>query len=330
MVRVYSKPNLTFATIAVCLLLCGCQSIQTGWNASWFGEAPAATVPDRILVIWADTVLHQPGKPGIRGFGGRLYFYRDGETDPVTVDGSVTVYVFDGEALDPNRAAPLKKYVVTADQFAGHHSKTSLGDSYNIWVPWDRVGGPNRVFSLVVRFDGREGGTVLGQPSTKLLPGVAASDHAPFPIRRASHELTVEKDEGTANAQSGISSLTIDLPPSFQRRLIGEQTRPQPPPGPRLNPPPPSLATPTAQTTSPRKEPTTREEHERSQPSAHSLPGRFPARRAPRVQPGRAPLRRLPHPAGWPSALPPTPRAGIAPRSEPTPTAPPSVDVPSQ
>ncbi len=311
--------------------------MQPKWDESWFGETPPLAVPDRILAIWSDTVLHQAGSPGIRGFGGRLYFYKDTGNDTVEVDGSVTVYVFDSETRDPIHTAPLKKYVVTSDQLASHHSKTSLGHSYSIWVPWDRVGGPNRTLSLVVRFDGREGGTVLGQPLTKQLPGVRSKDSAPSPIRKVSHESTVEVDTESEDTKSSINSLTITLPPNLQRRLIGV--------GPQSQSPQPARETAVsrpkraaAESVLPTKSvlPITSlpnhsqvvEGQATSPPSTRSAPSRFPARREPRVQPGRALLRRLPHPAGWPSALPLTPRSGFAPRNDSTTTSRPSSDSP--
>ena len=37
--------------------------------------------PERIVTFWSDTVLHQPEKPAIRGFGGRVFFYGEDESD---------------------------------------------------------------------------------------------------------------------------------------------------------------------------------------------------------------------------------------------------------
>ena len=212
--------NRLFVIVALCTWISGCASLTSEHGMLWLDGQPRADLPDRILPVWADAVLHQPGKSAVRGFGGRLYFYKDGQPDPMKVKGSVTVYLFDGENNDLNRVSPLKKYIVTADQFAAHHSKTSLGHSYSIWVPWGPIGGPARTFGLIVRFDGDKGGTVLGQPAKKLLPGVKLNAPPKFPVHQASHTTGQLSDSGNYQEESTLSSDTINLSPSFRRRLM--------------------------------------------------------------------------------------------------------------
>ena len=215
----------------LCLLLpllsgfLGCKHLRVADR--WFDSDRISEVPAEILPIWTDTVLHQPGKPGIRGFGGRVYFYETGKPDPVQVDGQLVVYAFDGDSKDPTKVAPLRKYVITSEQLAGHHSSSSLGHSYSVWVPWDRVGGEGRSLSLVVRFDGRNGGTTLSKPARMLLPGVEATLEpmeleSGSGIQLATHE--VEDKLGKAKLEKeklGFETSSIDLPPSFQRRVLG-------------------------------------------------------------------------------------------------------------
>jgi hypothetical protein len=209
--------KLMVGGLAACMA--GCAILpDTSMEFPWMEAKPE--LPDRILSVWADTILHQAGRPGVRGFGGRLYFYKEGSADPVKVAGSMRVYVFDGESTDPQRAAPLKVFVIRSEDLDSHHSKTSLGHSYNVWVPWDVVGGPNRVLSLIVRFDGTNGGTVLGEPSTELLPGLASGLPQVSPVQQVSHVELVKEDPIMDRLdRDKLSSLTIDLPPSFQRRL---------------------------------------------------------------------------------------------------------------
>jgi hypothetical protein len=122
-----------------------------------------------------------------------------------------------------------------------------MGPSYSIWIPWDQVGGPVRNLSIVARFEGTEGGVVISEPTTKLLPGVSVPKDQPgspsdqvaqrasgnaaesSPVQSASYIeplLPSGKDgaaKGNANfIEAGMprrSSSTIDLPPSFQRRM---------------------------------------------------------------------------------------------------------------
>ncbi len=73
----------------VALCLSGCASfelaeVEMPWSE---GEEELAEVPERIVSFWSDTVLHQKGLPGVRGFGGRVFFYGSEGEDPIKVDG---------------------------------------------------------------------------------------------------------------------------------------------------------------------------------------------------------------------------------------------------
>jgi hypothetical protein len=158
----------------------GCQFAPKKLPDSWkWGEDDKPALPDRILAVWTDTVLHQPNQPGVRGFGGRVFFYLKDQTDPIEVDGKLAVYVFDAEDADPMNQKPLRKYVFTADQFASHMSKTSIGPSYSVWLPWGEVGGPQMKLSIIARFEGVDGGTTISDPTIKLLPGIVSRESTP-------------------------------------------------------------------------------------------------------------------------------------------------------
>jgi hypothetical protein len=213
----------------VTVTIAGCapvMSFKAPWDKS---TAPNYETPDRILAIWSDTVLHEPGKSAVRGFGGRIFFYRDGEPDPVRIQGAVAVYAFDAEVLDTENVAPEKKYVFTAEQVDKHYSRCSLGHSYSFWIPWDTVGGPNRQVSLVTRFEGSEGGVVISPPARKLLPGVGNKDKATSeqnseslvqPASYIAAEVRPKESSTTdSHAPSIDKDLTIALPPGLAERL---------------------------------------------------------------------------------------------------------------
>ena len=240
------KPWLCIAT-ALCYLSCsllvainsGCQIAPKDKSLKWpWKKDESKLLPDRILPVWTDSVLHQPNLPGVRGFGGRIYFYAKDDTNPIKIDGSFAVYVFDADEINVNAQKPLRKYVFTADQFNEHMSKTSIGPSYSIWLPWGEIGGPPRRLSLIARFEGRDGGTTISDPTIKLLPGVPLKDQseeetagskasAKSPFRLSGYqkktEAKIDRDEApeSANDEQKSDIKTIDLPPSFQRHLRG-------------------------------------------------------------------------------------------------------------
>lgn len=270
-----------FSMALIMTLLGGCQFAPSkpNWPTSWFQKKDEPGTPDRMLVIWSDTILHQPGKPGVRGFGGRIYFYEGSETKAILVDGKLSVYAYDGEDLGDS-AKPLRKFVFTKEQFTDHMSYTDMGPSYSVWLPWDKVGGESMQLSLVTRFEGTVGGVVISKPTTKLLPGVARKrDLDPQPvtdeatlqlgdIRSESHSEirqafgigTQPRDAKSMVRQASAiddspnrrpsrsseittrgsvpraESMTIDLPPSFQRHLIAPDDPATETPSPRTAP----------------------------------------------------------------------------------------------
>jgi hypothetical protein len=224
----------------------GCQLFpdRPEWSTKLFGKDEEAVVPTRMMVMWADTILHQPQKAGVRGFGGRIYFYNEEGPDPVKVDGGLAVYAFDANDLNPKSAKPKRKYVFTADQFADHMSHTSMGTSYSVWCPWDEVGGYNQELSLIVRFEGRGGGVVISDPTVKLLPGLnrppgaqaSGLNEAANRTKGAIAQTAGTDTDGPSTRLAGFEKAsagsattkpprrqteTIDLPPSFYRHLKG-------------------------------------------------------------------------------------------------------------
>jgi hypothetical protein len=167
---------------------CGCAQ----WDlmeqvpfAPFAAEAEVA-IPDRLIPIWTHTVLNQPSKPGVRGFGGRVMFYNGDQQKPVKVDGTLTVYAFDGSLGGIATGKPERKYVFTPEQLANHYSETMLGHSYSFWLPWDKAGGELRKLSLVARFEPLDGPATLSEASQQVLPGISREVQAELKQRTGS------------------------------------------------------------------------------------------------------------------------------------------------
>jgi hypothetical protein len=215
----------------------GCSQLDlTAPKMPWQKDDEELVKPEKIVAFWSDTVLHQTGRPAVRGFGGRVFFYGAEEAKPIEVDGAVMIYAFDADGQDPTNQKPEKKYVFTADQVTAHLSQSRMGPSYSFWLPWDGVQGATRNLSLVVRYEGRDGAVVIAEPVSKLLPGsgdaqmkqlaTKRSDAGPA-VRQASHEVTHSSSVQPFGSAAGVVEETdaeqpveaIDLPPSFLRRL---------------------------------------------------------------------------------------------------------------
>lgn len=313
------------------------------WNLKGLLPGPDAPpkpqTPARMTDIWTDTILYQPGQPAVRGFGGRVMFYGEQDSKPIAVDGTFTVFAFDDTPTSPKTTSPEKKFVILPEQLPQHYSRSELGHSYSFWLPWDEVGGKERRICLICRFDPRKGKPVFSQPSHHVLPGSkaeaaasggwearagAAQPAATQPVQQASYESLSRQ----AVAPPGtISTLTLDVPPSFARPM--SPNTPPPPAEPqslthRLGQA--GLSEGSAAESSGLLKQTQAAAAVPSAldcpaPSVRSAPRRFPARRGLAAPPGSDPVRRQPLPATWPSALPPTPRSGSRETSQAAPTS---------
>ncbi len=214
-------------TVAACILLLltlsGCTTMD--WSKGLDLDLPWSKhdkpqIPTRMVAMWTDTVMQQSGKRGVRGFGGRLMFYAKGKEQPVKVDGGMTIFAFAAGGLDPTTTVPEKKYVFLPGQLQKYYSESELGHSYSIWLPWDEVGGRRREINLVVKFESKEGASILSKPSLQRLPGmepqptaVASQTKAlkPGGVRQVSHE----EPAGPTRKLRILTTDTIDVPPGF-------------------------------------------------------------------------------------------------------------------
>jgi hypothetical protein len=173
---------------------------------------PPVSVPNRLSVVWTDTVLNQRNKPAIRGFGGRIMFYADqgiGDdkpAEPLIVDGTLTVYAFGDDNGKGMATKPEKRFVFLPEQLAKHRSKSDIGHSYSVWLPWDEVGGPQRRISLFVRFEPTQGGAVMSDAAPKILPGAPPEEEVATTTaeKPTSHGSPIEQAAAQRDASLGV------------------------------------------------------------------------------------------------------------------------------
>jgi hypothetical protein len=128
-------------------------------------------MPDRVLASWSDTVMTQAGQTPLRGFGGRLMFFEGKKEKQIKVEGTLVIYAFDETSHDASNTKPDYKFVITSEQLTAHYSKSKIGHSYSVWLPWDEVGGMQKEVTLIVRFEPKVGPVVLGEQCRLFLPG---------------------------------------------------------------------------------------------------------------------------------------------------------------
>ncbi len=317
------SPLLTLIGLMWLGLFSGCSPLDLSKGISWPGSQPKCQVPDRMTNMWEETILHQRGQRGVRGFGGRIMFFAEEQKEPVMVDGTFTVYVFDGSEAGAGKSRPERKFVFLPEDMPRHHSKTSLGDSYSFWIPWEEVGGPRRELNLIAQFQSTTGEFITAEESRQTLPGISptadrdrdmSKTRLPVPsgaVRQVSHEEPLDRSAGR-----GMTTATITLPPSFARRMRAGVSPPSSSDEVAGALPERTFKAPSVPLTRPPLEHSSADPRasapDRLQPSTRFSPRRFPARRELTVGPSYDPVRRQPHRAMWPSPLPATPRSARA------------------
>jgi hypothetical protein len=166
-----SRCLLTVA-IVLATMLSGCAKFDMKRRIPWGdGKDGEPETPMKVVACWTDTVMQTEGKPAMRGFGGRLTFYGQTETEPVKVDGTLVIYAFDETGGQTEKVTPDRKFVFQPDQFEQHCTDGKRGCSYSFWIPWDVAGGEQREISLIARFTPKKGGVVVSEQTRHLLPG---------------------------------------------------------------------------------------------------------------------------------------------------------------
>jgi len=235
--RCFRARTVRASTLLV-VALCGCAEFDFHESLVLYTPEPKPQTPARMTAVWTHAMLHQPGKPAVRGFGGRLLFYGERKEEPLLVDGKLTVYAFDDESPDPGDPAPEKKYVFPAELVPKHCSESALGPSYSFWLPWDAAGGQQRQLSLIARFEDASGKTVTSTIAHLTLPGrsLTSAEHAAantnreqslnprfrYPAQQVSYETSPRNraEQETVEAKRKMNTTTINVTPNFASKLM--------------------------------------------------------------------------------------------------------------
>ncbi|MCH2211556.1 MAG: hypothetical protein MK110_09650 [Fuerstiella sp.] len=180
-----------------------------------FGQTPEFQAPHQMIPLWTDTILHQRGKRGRRGCGGRFIFYTGERKEGVRVDGAVTVYVWN-DSQSTKQRKPDRKYVFTADNLQNHYSKSKVGHSYSFWIPWDGAGSERTELTVVARFVGRDGTDITAPASKVILPGPVAMPTA----QQKSHQDTENRQATLGDGVQQISWTRQQHRPSRARQSL--------------------------------------------------------------------------------------------------------------
>jgi hypothetical protein len=337
-----NRCSILWLSLATLLAAPGCAQWNMDESLAIFEADAKPQTPDNVLAVWTDTTLNQPGKPVVRGFGGRVMFFVEGnEGKAIPVDGALSVYAFDDDRSDQHSPEPEKKFLFPAENLTHHRSDSSLGPSYSFWLPWDPAGGPQRRISLLTRFEDKNGKLILSKAASVTLPGTSASspDQAnnatptatlwpPQGVQQAAYEQPLTDAVSREQPAASLTTTTIEVAPGQAQRLLAGPTNGKNEEKAAHRATTWGPLTVSQQTlgpdvaSSPANASAAEAAAEGAAESATGSPrGQSPARTATATRPTSDPIRRQPHRAEWPRSLPPTPRSGW---SQPPETTPPN------
>ena len=322
------------------VLATGCSQFDMSRRIPWRSDtSDKSRQANKILATWTDAVSHNPARPPQRGVGGRLMFFEAENDKPVKVEGDLVVYAFDEEGRSPSNTKPDRKYVFPAETLEHHYSKSKIGHSYSVWLPWDEVGGRQKDIGLVARLVPKEGSPVVSPQSKIVLPGTKSppKDQYAAPANQVRRMMANQEGVqaiaynqaaggsgpgvghtgqyrgeslGNSAPNAGVGSAnrmkttTINIQPNFGRRTPVAETRSRREQTPEANPSAVESTTPAEAGSRPPTR-STRFSLSRSRPLGEPI-----------ARLSRDHGQRPPRPAGWRSPFQPQPESGNSPSAE--------------
>lgn len=220
--RRFSLSLLCLITVSTTMLFSGCKPLDLENSLERIGIEEKPKVPDRMVCVWVDDIRHKPGKPAMRGFGGRIMFYAKKGEKPIKVNGSVKIYAFDDQDANPTESIPLREFRTPQNVLPLHYSKSNIGHSYSFFLDWDEVGGPQKVLTLIIRFEDASGKVVVSDAARQTLTGVQETV-AGMVINKTTKSLAVEDLTKNATQIQQPSPQNAVVPASYEEGLPANQ-----------------------------------------------------------------------------------------------------------
>ena len=198
----HPKTPVTVALLLLLPLLAGCSGARLftwPWQKDKIVTADAKNPVHRIVCMWEPSEGRRPDGMPARGFAGQILFFTRTSSTPVRVEGDVKIYVFDDQGPNGNPTLPISEFDFLkspeGDTWNRHLTITTLGPSYNVFVPYMRRGGHQARCALQLRLVANGDAPIFSDVATIVLPGpsVATEDPSllpmsqPVPARTVSH-----------------------------------------------------------------------------------------------------------------------------------------------
>ena len=106
----------------------------------------------RILCLWeAAEGQGLDGQPS-RGFAGQILFFGPGDAAPFPVHGTIRIFEYDNFDPNENSPKPIHAFVFDDGGWNAHRSESTMGESYNVFLPYVKHHAGRAKCALKVEF----------------------------------------------------------------------------------------------------------------------------------------------------------------------------------
>lgn len=199
--------------VAVCAAggLSGCATLHLPWDKDRIPQATARNPAIRIVCLWEQGEGRDPDGLPCRGFAGQILFLANRNAMPVQVHGDVRIYLFDDVGTPEEQAKPLRQFDFSSDAWQMHLTKSTIGPSYSVFVPYVRRGQSNAQCSIRVRLSPQDGPTVFSEVTSLPLRGPSTASEATIISEPTLSDEQVQSEVNAAMSQALRKTTTIPL-----------------------------------------------------------------------------------------------------------------------
>jgi hypothetical protein len=151
----------------------GCASLNL---PVWKDKNPEASKENpvvNIVCVWEPAEGRNVNGLPARGFAGQIFFFTRLGATPVKVNGDVRVYVFDDLGSAEEQSKPIHQFDFLGDAWTVHLQDSTLGPSYNVFIPYTREGPWRANCQLRLRLTTETSQPVFSETVDVVLPGPA-------------------------------------------------------------------------------------------------------------------------------------------------------------
>ncbi len=219
------KTTLSLSGLVLVVSVTGCASSSLLKTSTSMLAAPVTAVTNvwrdkpvaKILCLWEAAEGQGLDERPSRGFAGQIMFFTYGDPSPIKVNGKVRIFEyadFDADEVDPT---PVHKFTFDAGAWSAHHTVSTVGHTYNVFLPYVvKTSGP-ATCGLRVEIE-TEDGRIVTSPYTEVKLSTRTSRKAASGLTRNVIKTSSTKPVSQSTPQDPqppirkLESMSIQLP----------------------------------------------------------------------------------------------------------------------